>query len=172
MIKRGSENTDNPANQKPALTSFKKFSEMDDVEDNVVSNDAEAEKAPVENKPKDMVVKGKVAKIKNTKSGAKQVVETVKNSRNMLWYVLVEKQDSELKMIKCKGDLNMTKFVNELKSYYTKTYSKDLALCEKINRIEIVGDQKITAIKNVPSISINGISLLQKITEDLIELLA
>jgi hypothetical protein len=114
---------------------------------------------------------GHVAKMpKNTKaSSAYNYLEKIKISKQKLWYILIEKQDNELQMIKYnnKKGFNLKSFVDNLKLHY----AKDEALREHIEKLEIVGEDKFSIIKNIPNIEINGKKLISILTEDLIKLL-
>lgn len=120
---------------------------------------------------------GKIAKFpKGTKaSKAYNFLEDVKISKNKIWYILIEKQENELQMVKyaTKKGVNLTEFINELKTYYIETYAnteEDKALFENI---QVAGDKpgNYSAIKNIPNIDINGTKFIRKITEDLTKLL-
>lgn len=119
---------------------------------------------------------GKVAKFpKNTKaSKAYNFLENIKISKKSIWYIIIEKNDNELQMIKYnyKEGVNLSKFINELKSYYIGKYNDDSKICESINNIEIDGNDKYSIIKNIPIIEINNKKVITKITEDLIKLLS
>jgi hypothetical protein len=120
---------------------------------------------------------GKVAKFpKNVKaSKAFNFLENVKVSRKSIWYIMVEKQDNELQMVKYnyKEGVNLSQFVNELKTYYIEKYSKDNNdICESIRNIQIGGNDKYSHITNIPLIQIDGKRLITRITEDLIKLLS
>lgn len=121
---------------------------------------------------------GKVAKFpKNTKaSSAISFLENVKLSKNRIWYIMVEKQDNELQMVKydMKKGVNITKFVNELKTHYMSKYKGEDAILEQLDGIKLMGDQEgnYSAIKNIPSIEIDGKKVITRITEDLITLLS
>ena len=120
---------------------------------------------------------GKVAKFpKKTKaSKAYNFLENVKISKNSIWYILIEKQDNELQMVKYnnKKGFDMSKFVLELKSFYIKEYSKSPKMIKLIESIEIVGKEEFSAIKNIPNVEVEkGKKLISKITEDLIKLLS
>lgn len=124
-------------------------------------------------------ITGKVAKFpKNTRADdALKMMETIKVNPNKLWYILIEAQDNTLKMIKYnqKNGVNLFDYTISLKNYYT-TISP---LCEcndfknKINNIEVIGEDTFSIIKNIPTDIIleNGITLLSKIANDLILLL-
>jgi hypothetical protein len=119
---------------------------------------------------------GKVAKFpKNVKaSKAYNFLENVKVSKKSIWYLMVEKQDNELQMVKYnyKEGVDLTKFVNELKTYYTKKYGSDSKVLKLIESIYVDGNDKYSMIKNIPSITLDGKKMITKITEDLIRLLS
>jgi hypothetical protein len=134
----------------------------------------EEEKTNEENQVK---LYGKVAKFpKKTKaSKAYNFLENVKISKNSIWYILIEKQDNELQMVKYnnKKGFDMSKFVFELKSFYLKQYAKDPNMTRLIECIEVVGAEEFSSIKNIPNVEIAaGKKLISKITEDLIKLLS
>lgn len=114
---------------------------------------------------------GRVAKMpKNTKaSSAYNYLEKIKISKQKLWYILIEKQDDELQMIKYnnKKGFNLKSFVDNLKLHY----AKDELLKEHIEKLEIVGEDKFSIIKNIPNVEINGKKLISILAEDLIKLL-
>jgi hypothetical protein len=119
---------------------------------------------------------GKVARFpKNTKaSKAYNFLENVKISKKSIWYIMVEKQENELQMVKYnyKEGVDLGKFVNELKSYYTKKYSSDSNVCALIEGIIVDGNDKYSMIKNIPLVTIEGRKMISIITEDLIKLLS
>ena len=119
---------------------------------------------------------GKVAKFpKNTKaSKAYNFLENVKVSKKSIWYIMVEKQDNELQMVKynVKEGVDLSKFVNELKTYYTKKYGKDAKFTEAISKISVDGNDKYSMVKNIPLVEVEGKKMITKITEDLIKLLS
>ena len=118
---------------------------------------------------------GKVAKFpKNTKaSKAYNFLENVKVSKKSIWYLMVEKQNNELQMVKynVKEGVDLTKFVNDLKAYYSKKYT-DNKVNKLIESICVDGNDKYSMIKNIPSITLDGKKMITKITEDLIRLLS
>lgn len=118
---------------------------------------------------------GKVAKFpKNVKaSKAYNFLENVKVSKKSIWYLMIEKQDNELQMVKynVKEGVDLTKFVNELKSYYTKKYS-DPKIIKMIESISVDGNDKYSMVKNIPTVTLDGKKMITKITEDLIKLLS
>lgn len=119
---------------------------------------------------------GKVAKFpRNVKaSKAYNFLENVKVSKKSIWYIMVEKQDNELQMVKYnyKEGVDLAKFVNELKGYYIKKYSKDAKLCKLVEGITVDGNDKYSMIKNIPLVNVEGKKMISKITEDLIKLLS
>ena len=119
---------------------------------------------------------GKVAKFpKNTKaSKAYNFLENVKVSKKSIWYIMVEKQDNELQMVKynVKEGVDLSKFVNELKTYYTKKYGKDAKFIEAISKISVGGNDKYSMVKNIPLVEVEGKKMITRITEDLIKLLS
>lgn len=119
---------------------------------------------------------GKVAKFpKNTKaSKAYNFLENVKVSKKSIWYIMVEKQDNELQMVKynTKEGVDLGKFVNELKTYYKKKYSKEPKICNLIESIKVDGNDKYSMVQNIPLISVDGRKMITIITEDLIKLLS
>ena len=120
---------------------------------------------------------GKVAKFpKKTKaSKALNFLENVKISKNSIWYILVEKQENELQMLKYNNrqGFDLNKFVLELKTFYIKKYAKEPKLVKLIESIQVTGAQEFSTIKNIPNIEIqNGKKLIGIITEDLIKLLS
>jgi hypothetical protein len=119
---------------------------------------------------------GKVAKFpKKTKaSKAYNFLESVKISKSSIWYIMVERQDNELQMIKYnyKQGVDLSKFVNELKSFYTKKYNNNKEIVKLVEKIEVDGNNSFSMIKNIPTVDIEGKKMITKITEDLIRLLS
>jgi hypothetical protein len=119
---------------------------------------------------------GKVAKLpKGTKaSKGFNFLENVKVSKSSIWYIMVERQDNELQMVKYnhKKGVDLSKFVNELKTYYISKYSKNPKVCKMIENIQVDGNDKYSRIINIPLVDIEGRKLISKITEDLIKLLS
>ena len=119
---------------------------------------------------------GKIAKLpKGTKAQkGLNFMENVKIPKSSIWYIMVEKQPNELQMLKynlTKG-VDLSKFTNELKMYYTKKFVKNNNLVKLIEKIEIDGNQTYSWIKNIPLVEIEGKKLISIITEDLIKLLS
>jgi len=98
----------------------------------------------------------------------------VKVSKKSIWYIMVEKQDDELQMVKYnnKEGVDLNKFVTDLKSYYMKKYSKDAKVCELIESIKVDGNDKYSMVKNIPLVTVEGRKMISIITEDLIKLLS
>jgi hypothetical protein len=119
---------------------------------------------------------GKVARFpRNTKaSKAYNFLENVKVSKKSIWYIMVEKQDSELQMVKYnyKEGVDLNKFVNELKSYYLKKYSTNSNVVSLIEKISVDGNDKYSMVKNIPPVEVEGRKMISIITEDLIRLLS
>ena len=119
---------------------------------------------------------GKVAKFpKNTKaSKAYNFLENVKVSKKSIWYIMVEKQEDELQMVKYNNQegVNLVEFVNELKKYYITTYSDNKEICKLVENIKVAGNDKYSMVKNIPLIELDGRKMITRITEDLIKLLS
>jgi hypothetical protein len=119
---------------------------------------------------------GKVAKFpKNVKaSKAYNFLENVKISKKSIWYIMVERQENELQMVKYnyKEGVDLSKFVNELKTYYLSKYSDDKTTCKMIEGIKVDGNDKYSMVKNIPLVEIEGRKMISIITEDLIKLLS
>jgi len=140
------------------------------------SGEAEFEQEADEKNEKLVTTHGKVAKFpKNVKaSKAYNFLENVKVSKKSIWYIMVEKQDDELQMVKYnnKEGVDLNKFVTDLKSYYMKKYSKDAKVCELIESIKVDGNDKYSMVKNIPLVTVEGRKMISIITEDLIKLLS
>ena len=122
-------------------------------------------------KEKDVNFIGKIAKFpKNTKAkSAYTFLENIKVSKKKLWYIIIEKDQDGLQIIKYNNKLgfNLNDFVNELKKYYMK----DEMISEHIKELKIEGEDKFSIIKNIPDVEINGKKLITILTNDLIKLL-
>ena len=113
---------------------------------------------------------GKVVQLP-ANSNLEKVMENIKIPRNKAWYVLVEKQDKELHMVKYnKAGVNANQFVAELKHFYIQSTS-DAKLKELFENIKVVGNENFSVIRNIPNVNVNGKKLMTKIMEDLIRLL-
>jgi len=114
---------------------------------------------------------GKLAKFpKNTKAkNAYNFLENIKVSKSKLWYILIEKDNNGLQVIKYNNKLgfNLYDFVNELKKYY----SADENISPYIENLVIIGEDKFSTIKDIPDVEINGKKLITILTNDLIKLL-
>ena len=115
---------------------------------------------------------GKVVKFpKNTKaSHAYNFLENIKAPKNKLWYILIEKDENGLQIVKYNNSegFDLSVFVNELKMFY----SQNEKLNENILKMKVVGDENFATILNIPDIELeNGQKLISKITSDLVALL-
>ena len=114
---------------------------------------------------------GKVAKFpRNTKAkNAYTFLENIKVSKKKLWYILIEKEDNGLQVIKYNNKLgfNLNDFVNELKVHYMK----DEQISQYIEKLEISGEDKFSIIKNIPDVEFGGKKLISILANDLIKLL-
>lgn len=119
---------------------------------------------------------GHVARFpKNTRAkNAYLFMENVKVPQNRVWYLLVEKQDSELQMIKYNraAGVNLQLFVEQLCEFYAKEYADSPEVLAAMARLEVYGEDKFSIIRNISPIKVGGRKLISKITEDLIKLLA
>jgi hypothetical protein len=124
----------------------------------------------------DVTFFGKVAKLPKGVKASKgyNFLENIKVSKSSIWYLLVEKQDDQLQMVKYnhKKGVDLSKFVNELKSYYIQKNKSNKKICEMISKIDIDGNDKYSWIKNIPLVEVEGKKMVTKITEDLIKLLS
>ena len=114
---------------------------------------------------------GKIAKFpKNTKAqNAYNFLENIKVSKKQLWYILIEKDDNGLQVIKYNNKLgfNLYDFINELKKYY----SQDEDISPYIEQLKIDGESKFSVIKEIPDVEIGGKKLITILANDLIKLL-
>lgn len=119
---------------------------------------------------------GKIAKLpKGVKaSKAYNFLENVKVSKSSIWYLMIEKQDNELQMVKYnyKKGVDLSHFVNELKSYYISKYKSNPKIIKLVENIQVDGNDKYSWIKNIPMVEVEGKKMVSKITEDLIKLLS
>ena len=119
----------------------------------------------------DIKLYGKVAKFpKNTKaSKAFNFFENIKMSKSKIWYMLIEKDDNELQIIKYnnKQGVNLKVFLEQLKVQYSKNEN----MINYISNLEIVGEDSFSIIKNIPDIYINEKKLITIILNDLLTLL-
>lgn len=119
---------------------------------------------------------GKIAKLpKGVKaSKAYNFLENVKVSKSSIWYLMIEKQDNELQMVKYnfKKGVDLNHFISDLKSYYISKYKSNKDMVKLIENIQIDGNDKYSWIKNIPMIEVEGKKMVSRITEDLIKLLS
>jgi len=120
---------------------------------------------------KDVNFYGKIAKFpKNTKAqNAYNFLENIKVSKKQLWYILIEKDDNGLQVIKYNNKLgfNLYDFINELKKFY----AKDEEISPYIEQLKIDGEDKFSIIRDVPDVEIGGKKLITILANDLIKLL-
>jgi hypothetical protein len=139
-----------------------------------VNNPSSDEESKLESK--DVTFFGKVAKLPKGVKASKgyNFLENIKVSKSSIWYLLVEKQDNELQMVKYnhKKGVDLSKFVNDLKSYYITKNKSNQKICKMIEAIGVDGNDKYSWIKNIPLIDVDGKKMVTKITEDLIKLLS
>jgi hypothetical protein len=119
---------------------------------------------------------GKVAKLPKGIKASKgfNFLENVKVSKSSIWYIMVEKQENELQMVKYnhKKGVDLSKFVSDLKTYYISKYSGSEKIVKLIESIEIDGNDKYSCVKNIPLVDVEGRKMISIITEDLIKLLS
>jgi len=119
---------------------------------------------------------GKVAKLPKGLQASKgyNFLENVKVSKSSIWYIMVERQDNELQMVKYnhKKGVDLSKFVGDLKEYYISKYSKNNKIVKLIEAIDVDGNDKYSCVKNIPLIEVDGRKMISRITEDLIKLLS
>jgi Fe-S-cluster formation regulator IscX/YfhJ len=148
----------------PADTKHLKPKQVKDTEDNNSTNESQVQ------------FFGKLARLpKNTKaSKGFNFLENVKISKSSIWYIMVEKHDNELQMIKYnhKKGVDLVKFVTDLKEYYASKYSTNDKVLEMIQNIFIDGNDKYSRICNIPLVEVDGKKMISKMTEDLIKLLS
>lgn len=120
---------------------------------------------------------GKVVKFpKNTKAvKALQFLENVKVNPNKIWYIIIEDQGTDLKMVKYNRTLgvNLLEYTTNLKKYYITQFSDKQEILEMFKNIIVEGENDFSVIKNIPKIILeNNQTLISKIASDLIKLLA
>ena len=171
-VPTGSTKIERPASRKNLMPKEQQNPKLD----NEWYDDKEEEAKEDEKISEDKVqTYGRVAKFpKNVKaSKAFNFLENVKVSKKSIWYIMVEKLDNELQMVKYnhKEGVDLNKFVNELKTYYINKY-KDPKMKKLIESIYVDGNDKYSMVKNIPLVEVDGKKLITKITEDLIKLLS
>ena len=149
------------------------------IEDKVLGEDGDVDieqniEEVKENKKVEFI--GKVAKLpKGVKaSNGYNFLESIKISKSSIWYLMVERQDNELQMVKYnhKQGVDLNKFITGLKKYYSEKYSSNPQILEKIKNIVVDGNDKFSMVKNIPTIELEGKKMISRITEDLIKLLS
>ena len=135
--------------------------------------DYSVEAGKEESNEKKVQLYGKVAKLPKGVKASKGLnfMENIKMPKSSIWYIMVERQSSELQMLKynlTKG-VDLSKFITELKSYYVKKYPM---VSKTIEKIEIDGNDTYSCIKNIPLLEVGGKKMISIITEDLIKLLS
>lgn len=127
----------------------------------------------------EIALTGKIAKFpKNVKAfTALQYLEKIRVNPNKIWYIIVENQGNELKLVKynrAKG-VDLLEYTLDLKNHYRVRYKNEQHVLDAIDKITVMGEQDFSVIKNIPVLVIDestGLTLLSKITSDLIKLLA
>ena len=136
-------------------------------------NDIDGEETKHESKVETF---GKVAKFpKNVKaSKAYNFMENVKVSKKSIWYLMIEKDENELQMVKYNYNegVDLSKFVNDLKTYYLTKYKGNKTICEAVEKLSVDGNDKYSMVKGITPVEVEGKKLITKITEDLIKLLS
>jgi hypothetical protein len=129
-----------------------------------------------ETKNEEVKTYGRVAKFPNGVKASKafNFLENVKISKKSIWYIVVEQQSDELQLVKYNYNegVDLSKFVNELKSYYITKHRGNKAICEAVDKIGVDGNDKYSKITNISKIKVDGKLLITKVTEDLIKLLS
>lgn len=120
---------------------------------------------------------GKIAKFPNNTKAIKALkfLEHVKVNPKKLWYIIIEDQGTDLKMVKYNrhSEVNLLEYTNELKQIYVKQYTSNPEILESLHKISVEGEIDFSVIKNIPNVTLeNGQTLISKISSDLIKLLA
>lgn len=125
---------------------------------------------------KEVQLNGKIAKFpKDTKAvKALQFLENIKVNPKKLWYIIIEEQDVNLKLVKYNrnNNVDLNKYTQKLKEYYLNKYKDDSTIFEQIKSINVVAEKDFSLIKNIPEISIGERKLVSIIANDLIKLLS
>jgi hypothetical protein len=171
-VPTGSTKIERPASRKNLMSKEQQYPKLDNEWYDEKEEEAKEDEKISEDK---VQTYGRVAKFpKNVKaSKAFNFLENVKVSKKSIWYIMVEKLDNELQMVKYnhKEGVDLNKFVNELKTYYINKY-KDPKMKKLIESIYVDGNDKYSMVKNIPLVEVDGKKLITKITEDLIKLLS
>lgn len=119
---------------------------------------------------------GKIAKFpKNTKAvKALRFLENIRVNPKKLWYIIIEDQDTNLKLVKYNrnNNVDLNEYTMKLKKYYIEKYKLDEQILEQIKFINVVSEDDFSLIKNIPKIMIGEKTLISVITNDLIKLLS
>lgn len=120
---------------------------------------------------------GKIAKFpKDTKAvKALKFLENVKVNPNKIWYIIIEDQGTDLKMVKYNrsNGVNLLDYTIKLKEYYITQFGDKPEILELFKNIVVDGENDFSIIKNIPKIILeNNQTLISKIASDLIKLLA
>ena len=129
-----------------------------------------------DNKRDNIELVGKVAKFpKNTKAvHALKFLENVKANPKKLWYIIIEDQDTDLKMVKYNRSqgVDLNEYTQKLKEYYIKYYENTPEISSQLEQMKVEGENEFSVIKNIPTITLeNNQTLISKIASDLIKLL-
>ena len=174
------ENSDLPANpnlpiestKKPKAASTRSIKPLADKQD---YNKEESNDSIIDEAHK-VRLYGKVAKLPKGVKASKgfNFLENVKISKSSIWYLMIERQENELQMVKYnyKKGVDLSKFIGDLKSYYIEKYRSNTKIVKMIESIEIDGNDKYSWVKNIPLIEVDGRKMITRITEDLIKLLS
>ena len=145
-----------------------------------IANFSEEGDSKNENRNTKVKIKGRVAKFPKGVKASKAYnfineMDNIKIPKNKIWYLMVEKQDNELQMVKyqTKKGVNLAEFINELKKFYINKFTNDVEIQEKIKAIEIGGDKdgNISYMRNIPNINMGEDKLIKVIVNDLTKLL-
>lgn len=130
---------------------------------------------------KNIQIIGNVAKFPKDvdSSTAYSYMKNLKNpklNKKDVWYLMVEKQNNELQMIRFqqKEDmLDLGQFVDGLKKFYINKYKKNEKLVSYLEKMEVGRDKHglIAGVRNIPNIKIGDKKMIQIVTEDLIKIL-
>lgn len=120
---------------------------------------------------------GKIAKFPNDTKAVKAIkfLESVRANPNKLWYIIIEDQGTDLKMVKYNRALgvNLFDYTVKLKEFYCTYYKDQPEVLELFNNIIVDGENEFSIIRNIPQIVLeNNQTLISKIASDLIKLLA
>jgi hypothetical protein len=131
----------------------------------------------MENNINNIELTGKIVKFpSDTKAvNALKFLESVKVNPSKLWYIIIEDQGTDLKMVKYNRSMgvNLFEYTKAIKEFYLDLYKDKNDVFEKLNNIIVEGENEFSIIKNIPTITLeNNQTLISKITSDLIKLLS